>query len=105
MNKYWWQSGSIDRKRINWVAWDGLNMSKCQGGLAFRNLYGYNIALMAKHVWNFIHKPDSLVSRFFKAKYFPNAHILHAKLISGSSFIWQGIVTAKNEVSQGIGGS
>lgn len=76
-------------------------MSKCQGGLTFRNLYGYNIALVAKHVWNFIHFPNSLVSRFFKAKYFPQSHMLQAKAHPGSSFIWQGIVTAKNEVMNG----
>ncbi|KAL8122804.1 hypothetical protein AgCh_010976 [Apium graveolens] len=101
MNKYWWQSGSTDRKGINWVAWGGLSMSKCHGGLAFRNLYRYNVALMAKHVWNFIHNPNALVSRFYKAKFFSNSHILQAKVNPGSSFIWQGIITAKNEVMQG----
>lgn len=70
-------------------------------GLAFRNLYGYNIALIAKHVWKFVHKSQSLVSRFFKAKYYPTSHVLQAKALPGSSFIWKGIVTAKNEVLQG----
>lgn len=101
MNKYWWQSGSSDRRGINWVGWNGLSMSKCHGGLAFRSLYGYNIALMAKHVWKFVHMPQTLVSRFFKAKYFPNSHVLQARALPGSSFIWQGIVTAKKEVVQG----
>lgn len=101
LNKYWWQSGSTDRRGINWIRWDGLSMSKCKGGLAFRNLYGYNVALMAKHVWKFIYNPQSLVSRLFKAKYFPDSHILQAKAGSGSSFIWQGIITARNEVLQG----
>ncbi|XP_074337672.1 uncharacterized protein LOC141674870 [Apium graveolens] len=43
-------SGSSDRKGINWVAWNGMSMSKCHGRLAFRNLYGYNVTLMAKHI-------------------------------------------------------
>ena len=101
MNKYWWQSGSTDRRGINWVKWSGLSMSKCFGGLAFRDLYGYNIALMAKHVWNFVYSPQSLVSRFYKSKYFQNTHILQAKASPGSSFIWQGIITARNEVLKG----
>lgn len=101
MNKYWWQSGSTDRKGINWIAWDGLSKSKCQGGPAFRSLFGYNIALVAKHVWNFIFKPDSLLSRFFKVKYFPDSHILQARLGVWSSFIWQGVITARDEVMQG----
>lgn len=76
-------------------------MSKCHGGLAFHNLYGFNVTLMAKHVWNFIHDPQSLVARFYKVEYFPNTHLLQAKADPDSSFIWQGIITAKNKVEQG----
>ncbi|XP_074352763.1 putative mitochondrial protein AtMg00310 [Apium graveolens] len=85
LNNYWWQSSTSDRRSINWVVWDGLSMSKCQ----------------AKYVWTFINKPQSLVSRFFKAKYFPNLHVLQAKLGVGSSFIWKGIVTARNKIMHG----
>lgn len=101
MNKFWWQSGSSDRKRINWVAWNGLSMSKCHGGLAFQNLYGYNIALMANHVWKFIYRPASLVSRIYKSKYFPHSDVLSAKASPGSSFIWQGIMAARDAVLPG----
>lgn len=41
------------------------------------------------------------MSRLYKAKYFLNSHILHAKASPGSSFIWKGIITAKNEIMQG----
>ncbi|XP_074373526.1 uncharacterized protein LOC141713854 [Apium graveolens] len=42
LNKYWWQSGSTDSKGINWIAWDGLSMSKCQGGnKEYKVLQGY----------------------------------------------------------------
>lgn len=57
---------------------------------------------MAKHVWKFVNDPQSLVSRFYKAKYFTESHILHAKAPRDSSFIWQGIITAKNEIAHGF---
>ncbi|KAL8133792.1 hypothetical protein AgCh_009018 [Apium graveolens] len=28
MNKYWWQSGSADRKGIHWVGWDGMKNAR-----------------------------------------------------------------------------
>lgn len=37
----------------------------------------------------------------FKAQYYPNSHFLKAKGISGASFIWTGIVTARDSMSAG----
>ncbi|XP_074374833.1 uncharacterized protein LOC141715263 [Apium graveolens] len=77
-------------------------MSKYHGGLAFRNLYGYNIALMANHVWKFIDKPASLVSRFYKSKYFPHSDVLSAKASPGSSFIWNNVPVHSRLNSKGV---
>lgn len=32
-------------------------MVKSKGGLGFRDLYGFNLALLGKHVWNFLNNP------------------------------------------------
>ncbi|MCI44427.1 RNA-directed DNA polymerase (Reverse transcriptase), partial [Trifolium medium] len=37
------------------------------GGLGFRNLHLFNMAMVAKHGWNFMTKPDTLVTRIYKA--------------------------------------
>lgn len=72
--------------------------AKSKGEMGFRDLYGFNVALLEKHTWNFMYSPDSLVSKLFKSRYFPNDHILQAKKGSGSSFIWSGIWSAKEEL-------
>lgn len=77
-------------------------MSKRKGGMGFRNLYGFNIALLGKHVWNFLHNPDALVTRLYKAKYFPHSNVLKAKKGVDPIFIWAGIWTAKEELSAGF---
>lgn len=102
-NNYWWKSGSAaNQKGVNWLSWRRMSTAKSKGGLGFRSLYGFNIALLGKHVWHFLHNANTLVSRVFKAKYFPNSNVLKATKGSASSFIWKGIWTAKEEICKGF---
>lgn len=50
-------------------------MNRNEGRLGFRRLYGFNLALLGKHAWNFINNPTSLVLRVFKDRYFPNTSL------------------------------
>lgn len=70
--------------------------------MGFRDLHGFNLALLGKHVWQFLNKPDSLVSRVFKARYFPRTSVLKAARGGGSSFIWSGIWQAKEAFCKGF---
>lgn len=100
MNKFWWKNNSTSSRGIHWLSWDKMNMAKLRGGLGFRSQHGYNIAMLGKHIWNFMNKPNTLVARVFKAKYFSNSSILHADRSRGSSFIWSGIWSAKEELKK-----
>lgn len=91
MNAYWWSSNSNLSKGIKWLAWEKMGVAKSKGGLGFRNLNGFNMALLGKHCWNFISNPLSLVARVYKAKYYPDSHLLQATRSGGSSYIWSGI--------------
>lgn len=79
-----------------------MSTAKCQGGLGFRSIHGFNIALLGKHCWNFVQQPDSLVARVFKARYFADTHFLKYVKGSRSSFIWEGIYTAKETLQGGF---
>ena len=59
MARYWWIS-SIDRKYLHWIDWPALAKPKVAGGMGFRDLEVFNIALLGKHSWNMITNPDSL---------------------------------------------
>lgn len=101
MNNYWWTYNGNSRKSIKWLAWDKICLEKCDGGLGFRSLHGFNLALLGKHVWKFVSNPTSLVARVYKAKYFQDCSILQATKENGSSFIWAGIWEAKEMVCKG----
>lgn len=55
--------------------------SKSRGGLEFRDLEMFNLALLAKQGWNIIKNPGSLIARLLKARYSPSI----VKIISQSS--------------------
>lgn len=79
-----------------------MGIPKSNGGLGFRSLVDFNMALLGKHCWSIINNPQSLVARVFKARYFHEAHLLNAKRGGGSSYIWSGIWEAKEVLCQGF---
>ncbi|XP_074367663.1 uncharacterized protein LOC141708083 [Apium graveolens] len=56
--------------------WERMGLAKNQGDLGFKDLTGFNLALFGKHVWKFFTNSQSLVARVFKARYYPNSHLL-----------------------------
>ncbi|KAM1318298.1 hypothetical protein ACFX13_003583 [Malus domestica] len=92
--KYWW-SGDPSRRKIHWLNWRTLCKPKHEGGLGFRDLYAFNQALLAKQAYVFLHDPEALVFRVFKAQYFPTIEFLDAQVNSNSSYVWRSIVASR----------
>jgi len=65
--------------------------SKLFGGMGFRNLHAFNLALLAKQWWRILTNPNSLVAQVYKAKYFPYDDILSAKIGNNPSYTWRSI--------------
>jgi hypothetical protein len=47
MNSFWW-GGGANNKGIRWFAWDRMTQPKAQGGMGFRDLHAFNLAMIAK---------------------------------------------------------
>ena len=41
------------------------SMSKAHGGMGFRNLQAFNLAMLAKQAWRILANPTSLVARIY----------------------------------------
>ncbi|KAL8124564.1 hypothetical protein AgCh_012282 [Apium graveolens] len=102
MNAFWWQSQSQNSKDIRWLGWRKMCMTKNEGGLGFRDITGFNLALLGKQCWKLLHEPNVLVSQILKAKYYPDCHFLQAGRTSGVSYTWSGIWEAKEEMKKGL---
>lgn len=98
-NAYWWSSGVATNKGIRWLSWEAMSGPKCKGGMGFRKMYEFNLALLGKHIWRCVQNPSLLVTRILKARYFPNVHILEAGKGVKASFIWMGIWQAKEALA------
>jgi hypothetical protein len=59
-------------------------MPKSSGGMGFRDIQSFNLAMLAKQVWRLLREPDSLCARVLRARYYPDGKLLNAKMKSGS---------------------
>lgn len=74
---------------------------KTQGGLGFRKLHDFNLALLGKQAWRLVTDKDALVSRLYKARYYPRCSFLSAKLGSNPSYVWRSILETQELLKMG----
>uniref|UniRef100_A0A803NFE6 Reverse transcriptase domain-containing protein n=1 Tax=Cannabis sativa TaxID=3483 RepID=A0A803NFE6_CANSA len=101
MSKFWWKSSKQNSGGIHWMNWDKLCKHKDVGGMGFRNLRDFNLALLGKQGWRLLTRTDSLVSMVFKARYYPHGSYLNAPLGNNPSFVWRSIWEAQQLVTKG----
>ncbi|KAK2449324.1 hypothetical protein QL285_008530 [Trifolium repens] len=68
MNSFWW-GGGVHNQGIRWLSWDRMAYPKALGGMGFRDLHSFNLAMIAKQGWNIITKPHTLVAKIYKARW------------------------------------
>ncbi|XP_056842907.1 uncharacterized protein LOC130495523 [Raphanus sativus] len=90
------ESPSGNTKGLHWKSWDKVCLHKDDGGLGFRDLTDVNTAMLAKQLWRFIEKPNSLFSRVFKGRYFRNTSPLEPARSYSSSYGWRSIISARS---------
>ena len=77
--KFWWGHKEKENK-IAWMSWKKMSRSKEFGGLGYRDLESFNLALLAKQGWRIVKFPESMVAKIFKEKYFPNSTFMDTPL-------------------------
>lgn len=86
---------------MHWFAWWRMCLPKCKGGMGFRDLHAFNLAMLAKQSWRLITHPDTLCARVLRTKYYPDGNVLKAGPKKGSSFTWQSIVAGLQTFKRG----
>ncbi|GAU14523.1 hypothetical protein TSUD_250650 [Trifolium subterraneum] len=100
LNSYWW-GGGANNKGIRWLAWDRMSYPKALGGMGFRDLHTFNLAMIAKQGWNIMTKPHTLVAKLYKARYFPNSSLFESQIGHNPSYAWRGIWKARHVLMNG----
>ena len=76
MNAFWWGNDDSS-KRVKWMSWERLCAVE-DGGMRFRKLRSFNVAMLAKQAWRLINNINSLVTQLMRARYFPNSDFFNA---------------------------
>ncbi|XP_058766293.1 uncharacterized mitochondrial protein AtMg00310-like [Vicia villosa] len=101
LNSFWWGHTRDNSKGIHWLSWDKLSMPKKVGGMGFKNLSAFKYAMLSKQAWSLMIKPNTMVSRLYKARYFPNCDFLKLEIGHNPSYVWRSIWSAKFVVRGG----
>lgn len=101
MADFWWKSQK-DRKGMHWKAWEQLSIPKSKGGLGFRDIEAFNLALLGKQLWRLTTREDTLLTKVFKARYFKKESPLEVKLGSRPSYAWKSIHAAQKLLQMGV---
>ena len=75
---------------------------KAEGGIGFKDLRAFNLALLAKQGWRLIQNPGSLTHRVLKAKYFPESNFMEAQIGKKPSYIWRNLMEGKKVLDKGL---
>ncbi|GMJ05563.1 hypothetical protein HRI_004225500 [Hibiscus trionum] len=101
LGRFWWRNSS-SKRGIHWCTWNSLCVSKDDGGMGFRDLSNFNVALLAKQGWRLITNPESLLARTLRARYFPRDDFLSARLGSNPSYTWRSIWASRALLEKGL---
>ncbi|XP_041020424.1 uncharacterized mitochondrial protein AtMg00310-like [Juglans microcarpa x Juglans regia] len=93
---------NLETRGVHWKSWGFMGRSKGDGGMGFREIEHFNLALLAKHDWRFLQDPLSLVGRVYRSKYFRETNILDAKLGASPSLIWMSVWLATDRLKEGL---
>lgn len=100
MSHFWWGNDAANKK-MHWLAWWKMCVPKKRGGMGFRDIHCFNLALLSKQACRLIENPESLCATVLRARYYPSGDLLNAEIKKGSSFTWQSIFEGIKTLQKG----
>lgn len=83
------------------MCWDRLCAPKLQGGLSFKRIRDFNLALLGKQAWRLMTNRESSVVRIFKGRYHVNCTFMEALVGHNPSYYWRSIVASQELIREG----
>jgi len=87
---------------MHWLSWERLSVPKIFGGMGFKSLRAFNLAMIGKQAWKLISNPDSLITKLLKAKYFPHSDYFSASIGHNPSYVWRSFWSVRNYLKRGL---
>lgn len=84
------------------MAWSKVVRGKTAGGLGFKEIISFNLAMLTKVRWRLICNPNSLLAKTIHAKYYSSSSFLEAPNGKGTSCGWKGILQGWQILKRGL---
>ncbi|XP_071939813.1 uncharacterized protein [Coffea arabica] len=100
-----WQNfgGGIGMILGKFIGWSGGSYLRLKvGGLGFRDLQQFNTAMLAKQLWRILTRPNLLVSRIVRGKYFRGSFFWEMNINAGDSWVWKSFLSARELLEEGV---
>ncbi|KAL5566496.1 hypothetical protein UlMin_029660 [Ulmus minor] len=101
IRSFWWGPSSNGRKPLCLKAWDAMCKPKSLGGLGFRRMRDFNLALLSKWGWNILTGQNSLCLSVLRARYLLHSQFFEASSKAGDSKFWKSILSLKELIREG----
>ncbi|CAN0826562.1 Uncharacterized mitochondrial protein AtMg00310 [Linum grandiflorum] len=97
-----WLGRRNEDQKTHWLTWERLCQPKAEGGLGFRHLHVFHLALLARLWWRFYQNPDLLLSQIYKGQYHHTHSLLVAELGYRPSWGWRSLLAGRNLLLPGL---
>lgn len=98
---FWW-GGAATSRHMHWQSWERLTTPKELGGMGFRDMRNFNIAMLGKQGWRLMINPDSLCARVLRGRYYHDGDFLTCTRKKHSSHTWRAILVGREVLAQGL---
>ena len=101
MASFWWDDND-EKRKLHWISWKKLCISKENGSLGFRDIEDFNQALLAKQAGRLLNERTSLLARIYKGRYFAKSDILECGKGYRPSYAWRSIIFGRDLLKRGL---
>ncbi|XP_071683374.1 uncharacterized mitochondrial protein AtMg00310-like [Lolium perenne] len=98
--RHWWAYQDNDHK-MHWLSWDKLTLPKKEGGLGYKDLHAFNMAMLAKQAWRLPAIDPVSLWAGLKARYYDTS-VLLATPLEGISYSWRSILKGVDLLNMGV---
>jgi hypothetical protein len=99
--QFWWTE-SIDKRSLHWLSWKKLAKPTSWGGMGFRDLELFNLALLHKKGWRLLTNPNSLCARVLSGRYYPDGDFTNVVAPKTASKTWRAILDRRRALQAGL---
>jgi hypothetical protein len=101
LKNFWWSFPTDRSKSLSLKSWSSICSPKDEGGLSFRRMHDFNLALITKLGWKLLSKADCLWVNQLQRKYIKYGDFLFSSIPFTASWLWKCIQKIKPIISVG----